>query len=69
MNTPRRSSPPLRSPEQRRRDPKDMSHTDVERPDSSHDGSDTTQVSASEALLVEPSRLSPTRRALTTVLR
>ncbi len=46
-----------------------MSHTDVERPDSGHDGSDTTEVSASEALLVEPSRLSPTRRALTTVLR
>ena len=40
-----------------------MSHTDVERPDSDH------EVSAGEALLVEPSRLSPTRRALTTVLR
>jgi rhamnose transport system permease protein len=45
-----------------------MSHTDVERPDASHHGSDT-EVSASEALLVEPSRLSPTRRALSTVLR
>ena len=45
-----------------------MSHTDVERPDSSHEVRHH-EVSASEALLVEPSRLSPTRRALTTVLR
>ena len=37
-----------------------MSHTDVH-PDS--------EVTAGEALLVEPSRLSPTRRALSTVLR
>ena len=42
-----------------------MSHTDLERPDSSH-GAD---VSTGEALLVEPSRLSPSRRAATTVLR
>ncbi len=41
-----------------------MSHTDVERPDA-----ESSEVSASEALLVEPSRLSPTRRVLTTVLR
>lgn len=65
MNTPPRSSPPLRSPEQPGGDHKSMSHTDVERPDSQHDH----EVSAGEALLVEPSRLSPTRRAITTVLR
>ena len=40
-----------------------MSHTDIER------SQPETDVSAGEALLVEPSRLSPTRRALTTVLR
>ena len=42
-----------------------MSHTDIERPESR----DESEVSVGEALLVEPSRLSPTRRALTTVLR
>ena len=40
-----------------------MSHTDVERP------RPEAEVSTGEALLVEPSRLSPGRRALTTVLR
>jgi rhamnose transport system permease protein len=44
-----------------------MSHTDVERPES-RPGSEHV-VASSEALLVEPSRLSPARRALTTVLR
>lgn len=69
MNTPRRSSP-LRASEQPRRDPKDMSHTDVERPETGPGSEpDHGEVSAGEALLVEPSRLSPTRRALTTVLR
>ncbi len=38
-------------------------NTDIERTEPD------TEVSAGEALLVEPSRLSPTRRALTTVLR
>jgi rhamnose transport system permease protein len=43
-----------------------MSHTDIERTDPGHEA---PEVSASEALLIEPSRLSPTRRVLTTVLR
>ncbi len=43
-----------------------MSHTDVERPEP---GQESSEVSTAEALLVEPSRLSPTRRAITTVLR
>ena len=46
-----------------------MSHTDVERPDSGHGSDGPPRCPPSEALLVEPSRLSPTRRALTTVLR
>lgn len=43
-----------------------MNPTDLQRPES---GEESSEVSVSEALLVEPSRLSPTRRALTTVLR
>jgi rhamnose transport system permease protein len=39
-----------------------MSHTEIEKPRDE-------EVSSSEALLVEPSRLSPTRRVVTTVLR
>ena len=43
-----------------------MSPTDLDRPGS---GPDAAEASTDEALLVEPSRLSPTRRALATVLR